>query len=126
MVQPFGDRGHDGVVAQVGCVVVELLLQIARVEAGEARGGDAVALTLLAVTTKTGGLGTAFAAAQCDQFAGGREGVAGVVGDRAAAGGQAGGDQQEQEGAHLLPTPGGGSGSGPGNRRRPWGLSAQG
>ncbi|MES2035380.1 MAG: hypothetical protein V4466_14495 [Pseudomonadota bacterium] len=117
MVQPLGDRGHDVVVAQVGGVVVQLLLQVAGVQARKARRAEAVPLTLLAVAAEAGGAHAAFAAAQGDQFAGRREGFSGPVGRRSASGGKARGEDQEQNGAHVLPTPNARRSSGQGTGR---------
>src|SRR5690606_35517017 len=91
VVQPAGGLVHDGIAPEARGVVLELLLQIAGVEAGEAGDADAVAHAVEAVATEAGVGRAAVAAAHGDDLAVGREGPVGAV-----SGGGAGRGREEQ------------------------------
>jgi len=76
--QLAGDRPHDEMLAPTIGIVVELALEIARVETGEARRVAAVAFALRPVAGEAGGLRPAIAAAERDYLASGTEAAFGM------------------------------------------------
>ncbi|GAA0629154.1 hypothetical protein GCM10009422_28240 [Brevundimonas kwangchunensis] len=102
VVEPAGDLGHHRVLPDILGVVLHLLLQIAGVEAREARNADAVSFALQPVAAEAGVSRPAFATAHGDDLAGLGEGRAGLV-RRRRAGGR--GEQEEGENeAHPVRT----------------------
>ena len=74
--QPQRNRPHRFVLAPSVRIIVELAVQVARVEAREPRAGLAIAFALEAVAGETGGGGPAIAAAHRDRLARRAKGVA--------------------------------------------------
>lgn len=67
-VQPQGDGAHRRVLASSARIIVDLAVEIAGIEPGEARRITAIALAGKAVASNAGVRRTAIAAAQSDEF----------------------------------------------------------